>query len=281
VNKDFLIVKQKFIETLLGRYSFWDSLVSHQIQTWTDNGAESRHSLITGKPELIRLSALEHLAIAPLVFDYLDVTISLRFGLSDEPFKTKLKILREKAGEDLTSQLIIAIYDNLSSIRNKLLHQKGSLSECGKIIITKGVLSVELNHFGTLNSLASMLGRIVKNENKLCLNDKSVIWSSYKIIFPEAASSILEAASFERVVDINVSIMRYKIDMRSKAIVCFEDLKKHLYNRFVNEDGKLIGNTDFLFKYEGDEYSMPAEYLYKNKDIKKNDIRIWATEKHT
>jgi hypothetical protein len=117
MNKEFLVVKQKFIETLLGRYNFWGALVSHHTQTWTDKGSESSHYLIARNVEPIRLKALEHLTIAPLIFDYLDVSISLRFGLSDEPFKTKLEVLREKTGGDLISQLTIEIYDKLSSTR--------------------------------------------------------------------------------------------------------------------------------------------------------------------
>ncbi len=282
MNKNFLATKQKFIKTLLSRYEFWGALVSHQTQTWTNEGSESRCSMIAGGFEPIRISALEHLTIAPLVFDYLDVTISLKFRLSDEPFKTKLNILKERLGDDLISRLIISTYEKLSTIRNKLLHQKGSLSDCGKIvIITKDALSIELNHLSALNSLSVMLARTIKDDSRLSLNEKSAMWSSFKIIFPIAADSILDIAKNENVVDINILITRHKIDMRPKSIIHFEDLRNNLYSRFLNEHGKLIGNTDFLFRYDGYEYSMPAEYLYKNNDITISDIRVWAIEKHT
>ncbi|WP_139315720.1 hypothetical protein [Pseudomonas sp. PA27(2017)] len=277
MDKDFLLVKQKFIGNLLARYGFWHYLTPHQLQTWTNNGAESRHSLITGMPEPIALSPLEHLTIMPLVFDYLDVTISLNLGLSDEPFKTKLKILDEKSGNDLISRLTVAIYENLSKIRNKLLHQKGSISECGKkIVIIENELSLDLSSMHHINSLAALLSKNLKNKKQLCLYEKSLILSSYKSAFPEPNQSIIESADSEGAIDIHASIMRYTVDMRSKEITSFEDLKDHLLNRFVNEEGKLIGNTNFLFKYNETEHSIPGEYLYRNPRITKSDIDIWA-----
>lgn len=282
MDKDFLLVKQKFIGNLLSRYSFWSCLTPHQLQTWTNNGVESKYSLIAGMPAPIDLTSLEHLTIMPLVFDYLDVTISLNFGLSDEPFKTKLKMLDEKSDKDLISRITVAIYENLSKIRNKLLHQKGSLSECGKkVIIIKDELSFNLSSLHHINSLAALLSKKIKNKKQLCLYDKSLILSSYKSAFPELNQSIIESAGSEGAIDLHVSIMRYTIDMRPKQITSFEDLKDHLFNRFVNEEGKLIGNTNFLFAYNDIEYSIPGEYLYKNPIITVSDIGIWATGRHT
>lgn len=277
MDKDFLLVKQKFIGNLLSRYGFWSYLTPHQLQTWTNNGVESRHSLITGMPEPIALSPLENLTIMPLVFDYLDVTISLKLELSDEPFKTKLKILDEKSDKDLISRLTVAIYENLSKIRNKLLHQKGSLSECGKkIVIIKNELSLNLSSMHHINSLAALLSKNLKNKKQLYLYEKSLILSSYKSAFSEPNQSIIESADSEGAIDIHASIMRYTIDMRPKEITSFEDLKDHLFNRFVNEEGKLIVNTNFLFKYNEIEYSIPGEYLYRNPRITTSDIGIWA-----
>jgi hypothetical protein len=128
-----------------------------------------------------------------------------------------------------------------------------------------------------INSLAALLSKNLKIKKQLCLYDKSLILSSYKSAFPEPNQSIIESADSEGAIDIHASIMRYTIDMRPKEITSFEDLKDHLFNRFVNEEGKLIENTNFLFKYNEIEYSMPGEYLYRKPRITTSDIGIWAT----
>lgn len=281
MDKDFLLVKQKFIENLLNRYSFWFYLTPHQLQTWTNTGAKYEASFIAEMPQSINLPPLEHLIIMPLVFDYLDVTASLKLGLSDEPFRAKLKTLDEKLDNDLISRITVSIYENLSKVRNKLLHQKGSFSECGnKIIVIKDELSINLSSLRHINSLAALLSKNLKNKKQLSLYDKSLIFSSYKSAFPGIGQSIIDSAGSEGVVDVHVSTMRYTIDMRPKEITNFEDLKDHLLNHFLNEEGKLIGNTNFLFKYREIEYSMPGEYLYKNPSITTSNIGIWAIDKH-
>lgn len=277
MDKDFLLVKQNFIENLLSRYSFWNYLTPHQLQTWTNNGVESRYLPATGMNEPITLSPLEHLTIMPLVFDYLDTTISLKLGLSDESFKKKLNILDKESGNDLISRITVATYENLSKIRNKLLHQMASLSECrNKIVIIENKLSLNLNSMRHINSLATLLSKNLKNKKQLCLYEKSLILSSYKSAFSELNQSIIESANSEGAININASIIRHQIDMRPKEITSFEDLKDLLFNRFVNEEGKLISNTNFLFKYNEVEYSVPGEYLHAKPIITTSDIGIWV-----
>lgn len=279
MNKEFLLIKQRFIESLLSRYTFWDSLIDHNLQIWRDRCVESSASCIIGMPMPIVLSPLEHLTIMPLVFDYLDVTISLKFGLSDEPFKAKQEKLSSMLGCDLISQLTVSTYEKLYKIRNKLLHQKGAVSECGKkIIIIKDDYHVDLASLKHINGLAVKLTKNLKVDKFFCLYEKSIIWSSYNLAFPNPNELILNIASSENVISIHLSYTRFIIDMRPTKIENFEELKTHLLNRFLTEEGQLISNSNFLFKYQGIEYSIPGEFLCKNSNISMCDIGIWATE---
>lgn len=283
MNHELLLTKQKFIKSLLSRYSFWSGLVEHNLQVWTDRGTELSASLIRGQLMPITLSSYEHLTILPLVFDYLDVTIALKFGLRDEPFKMKSEMLVNKLEGDLLSRITISLYENLSKIRNKLLHHKGGLSECGtKVIIIQGQLHVDLNALHYINRLTVFLSRYLEGNVHFSLYEKSLIWSSYKLALPNCDSEfILEAAKMEKVFSINVNCQRFKIDMRSKSLSSFDELKDNLQHRFLNEDGNLICNTLFMFIYNEIQYSVPAEYVYRHSDFSVNDLSIWQVEKTT
>jgi len=276
-NKELLLAKKKFIDQMLSRYRFWNGLVKYSPQQWTQNEVDVKINLIQGRLKPIELSSYEHLTILPLVFDYLDVTLALKYNLRTQPFTLKSQKLAQKLDQSFSSQLTIILYNIIYNIRNKLLHHKGGLSECGQyVVIIENELQVSLENLIYINSLVPFISTYLDGSKKFSLYEKSLLWSYFKkteLIEPDN-KILLEAVKNEEIIEVNCHF-RYKIDMHSIIYPTFEKLKNDLQNRQLNEYGNLISNTLFLFTFQHIEYAVPAEFIIKNPTFEFNEIKKW------
>ncbi|HGF3751051.1 TPA: hypothetical protein ACF4EY_004421 [Vibrio parahaemolyticus] len=276
-NKKLLSEKKKFISQLLSRYSFWCQPTQYQTQKWTKGAVSIHANCIVGAFKPIGLSSYEHLTIMPLVFDYLDVTVALKYGLRDQPFSEKSRKLTQSLDQSFISQLTLVLYENMYKVRNKLLHHKGGLSECGKnIVVIKDQFQIPLDNLRYINILVPFLTKHLDDSSEFNLYEKSLIWSYFKKsgLIDTDNQILLDAVKKEEIIELSPDF-RFHIDMFSREYSTFEELRHDLECRFLNEHGNLIGNTLFSFNFQGEGYAVPAEYLRNNVTFNLDDLHKW------
>ncbi|MBF4285129.1 hypothetical protein, partial [Vibrio anguillarum] len=135
---------------------------------WTEEGVVSPHSIcIEGGFKPIDLSSYEHLTIMPLVFDYFDVTVAMKYGLRDQPFGDKSLKLAQSLDKSFISQLTLVLYENMYKVRNKLLHHKGGLSDCGQnIVVIKDQFQIPLDNLHYINILVPFLSKHIDDSSR-------------------------------------------------------------------------------------------------------------------
>ena len=293
MSNKFIEEKLAFTNELLTRFDFTGGLTEYyQCQKVSDTGTQVNIPINLGFSDahLRALSISENLTIFPLVFDFFDSVVSLKYSCADEKFSKKSEIFQ---GENSTSDLLFRhiecnLYKLSVKIRNKLVHNSVSFSGCGEFLNVDAKISLPISRFKLINRLVFFVSKKIMNGESYNMYEKCFIYSIYHDVFGKLDNNLPKSSNL---ILVNVDVSRFYIDMTERTISnntkIFDLISapegplrnetiKEFQSRCPDPSKRVIfGNYTYKFRLENDICLIPAELIHKKKDIRLDGLSDW------